>query len=133
MSTLEGMTPAFDPGALLSQSYALTRGPRVRLRLPTRRDEPAIRDLLERVGVREAELKAAQLARVDPRRRVVICAMGLIGATETLLGVGETGLEPELLAGVNTWVDEDRTEGLTELLSSAVVGRATALNRSRAA
>jgi hypothetical protein len=128
------VTQSFDPGALLSQSYPLPRGPRVRLRLPARRDERAIAALLERNGVRDHELAAARLARADPRRRIVICAMGLVGLSETLLGVGEITLgdeevgEPTIIA-----VDDELTEGLEPLLARALIGRATAIRRSRAA
>jgi hypothetical protein len=125
---------SFDPGALLSRSYSLPRGPRVRLRLPAKRDEHAIAALLERCGVADHELRAAQLVRADPRRRLVLCAMALIDASETLLGVGDIELGPEG-AGVPTTlvVDDELTDGLTALLRSALIGRARAISRSRAA
>src|SRR6202035_5498082 len=89
------MASSFDPGALMSRSYALPRGPRVRLRLARSRDLPSVRALLERAGVDAPELQAVRLVRADPRRWVVICATGLIGSTETLLGVGEIELGPD--------------------------------------
>jgi hypothetical protein len=106
----------------------------VRLRLAIARDEPQIEGLLTSAAFTSPALIAARLARSDPRRRAVICAHGLIGTTETLLGVGEIELRggapvaPSLLV-----VDEDRTEGLAELLRDALTARAAAISRARAA
>lgn len=106
----------------------------MRLRLPVRHDEAAISGLLGRAGIAEHQLEAARLVRVDPRRRVVICATGLVRGTETLLGVGEIEVgdsgyvESTVLA-----VDDVEAPGLRELLSEALHGRATAIGRSRAA
>jgi hypothetical protein len=124
----------FDPGALLSRSYALAHGPRVRLRLPARRDERAIAALLERAGAGDHRLEAARLVRSDPRRRLVICAVALVDASETLLGVGEIELDGDGAgAPVVTCVDDLMTEGLKQLLTDALSGRAAALARTRAA
>jgi hypothetical protein len=104
------------------------------LRLPAKRDEHAIAALLERCGVADHELRAAQLVRAEPRRKLVLCAMALIGATETLVGVGDIELEPEGAGVPVTLVaDDELTDGLTGLLRSALVGRASAISRSRAA
>jgi hypothetical protein len=120
--------PAFDPGALLSRTYVLPRGPRVRLRLARPSDGPAIRALAAEHGM---EGDSLQVVRFDPRR-LVICAMALVGAEEVFAGVGaidlEPGAEPELVL-----VDEELTDGLVELLTAALAGRAGALTRFRAA
>ncbi|HWF52194.1 MAG TPA: hypothetical protein VG294_16250 [Solirubrobacteraceae bacterium] len=122
------MLPAFDPGALLSRTYVLPRGPRVRLRLARPSDGPAIRALAAEHGM---EGDSLQVVRFDPRR-LVICAMALVGAEEVFAGVGaidlEPGAEPELVL-----VDEELTDGLVELLTAALAGRAGALTRFRAA
>jgi ABC-type amino acid transport substrate-binding protein len=100
----------------------------VRLRLAQARDAPAIRALLNRQGVDHDELEIARLVRGDPRRRLVICAMALIGSSETILGVGEIGIGPEAtVAPTLLYVDAVRTEGLDQLLARALVGRAGAL------
>jgi hypothetical protein len=125
--------PSFDPKALLSRSYALERGPRVRLRLPARRDEGAIGALLAVSGDDDHELQAARLVRADPRRKLVIVATGLIGLSETLLGVGEIELGGEPEPSTTLFVDDVQTEGLAELLDNALRGRAAAIARARAA
>jgi hypothetical protein len=115
---------SFDNGALLARSYALVRGPRVRLRLAQVRDAGAIAALLERCGQDPEALAVARLTRFDPRRRVVICASALIGSSETVVGVGAIELgarEPELLM-----VDDELTEGLDVLLRPALIGRSSA-------
>lgn len=125
------MLPAFDPGALLSRTYVLPRGPRVRLRLARPSDGSAIRALASEYGIEGNSLPVERLLRFD-RRRLVICAMALVGAEEAFAGVGaidlEPGAEPELVL-----VDEELTEGLGELLVAALAGRAGALTRFRAA
>jgi hypothetical protein len=134
LGTVSGVTPYPDSGSLMSGSHHLPRGPRVRLRLASARDEPAIAALLKRANVQAPELEAARLVRVDPRRRVVICGMGLVDSSETLLGIGEIELRgghvgaPALLV-----VDTELTSGLAELLARALNGRAAADSRTRAA
>jgi hypothetical protein len=128
------MESGFDPGALLGNSYALPRGPRVRLRLTQLRDAPAIRALLERGGLDPEDLEVARLVRFDPRTRVVICAMALIGSSDTLVGVGAIGLDVNPQAEPDTLVvDAQLTDGLDQLLRRALVGRAGAIARARAA
>jgi hypothetical protein len=128
------MELGFDPGALLARSYALPRGPRVCLRLARIRDAPAIRALCERRGIEPDELELARLVRFDPRHRIVICATALIGLAETVVGIGAIELsaghprEPDVLV-----VDREATDGLDELLADALVGRANAIGRARAA
>jgi hypothetical protein len=122
---------AFDPGALMSQSYALPRGPRVRLRLAGRGDAAAIAALLVRCGVSPEQLEPGRLVRFDPRRRAVICALALIDSRETLVGLGAIELDgnPDTQADVLV-VDERVTEGLEDLLVAALTGRAGALARA---
>jgi hypothetical protein len=118
------MTPEIP----MTRSYPLTRGPRVRLRLAHSGDRPAIQALLERAGAASPELAAARLVRADPRLRLVICATGLVGSAETLLGVGEIELDgrPSAARAV-THIDRELTDGLDALLTNALVGRAQAL------
>lgn len=122
-----------DPGALLATSYALPRGPRVRLRLARQRDLTALEALLQREGRAAAELDLVRLLRADPRRQLAITATALIGSVETVVGFGaieldRPGVGPQLLV-----VDRAATDGLQELLSEALLGRAEALQRARAA
>lgn len=129
------MTPSFDPGALLARYYQLPRGPRVCLRLVRVRDLAGIEDLLHRQGLTVTGLELARLLRSHPRERVVICATALIGSAEMIVGVGVIELGDKALAQEPTWVvaDQQATEGLEELLHEALVGRARALARTRAA
>ena len=125
------MLPAFDPGALLSRTYALPRGPRVRLRLARPRDAPAMRALAAKHGIDLDSLQLERLLRFD-RRRIVICATALVDGGERFVGFGAIelapGAEPEPVL-----VDERVTDGLAELLAAALSGRAVAITRFRAA
>ncbi len=118
----------------MSRSYALPRGPRVRLRLTGRGDAAAIAALLERCGFGPEQRETGPLVRFDPRRRAVICALALIDSRETLVGLGAIELDgnPDTQADVLV-VDERVTEGLEDLLVAALAGRAGALARARAA
>jgi hypothetical protein len=129
------VTPSFDPGALLARYYQLRRGPRVCLRLVRVRDLAGIEDLLHRQGLTVTGLELARLLRSHPRERAVICATALIGSAEMIVGVGVIELGDKALAQEPTWVvaDQQATEGLEELLHEALVGRARALARTRAA
>jgi hypothetical protein len=128
------VTSNFDPGALLASSYLLTRGPRVRLRLPQLRDAPGIRELLRSQGREPEELEVARLVRFDPRIRLVICATALVGSRESVVGIGAIDLEPGRESHPDTVVvDAEQTEGLDELLTHALLGRAAAVARTRAA
>ncbi|MFL5819954.1 MAG: hypothetical protein ACJ76S_04640 [Solirubrobacteraceae bacterium] len=117
------MAQPVDTGALLSRSYPLPYGPRVRLRLARRSDLPAIRGLLEQRGVPASELSLDRLVRYDPRVRAVICATALVGGAETVVGIGAIdltpGAEPDTIV-----VDERLTRGLGELLAVALLRRA---------
>ncbi len=82
---------------------------------------------MARTGAPYSELDVARLVRFDPRRHAVICAMALLGGSETVVGVGEIALdadEPTLLI-----VDRDRCDGLDDLLSALL----RALRDARAA
>ncbi|HEY2770692.1 MAG TPA: hypothetical protein VGI87_08995 [Solirubrobacteraceae bacterium] len=111
----------------LTGFHSLPGGPRVRLRLATVRDIEAIQRLLAGAG---SGVEAGQLVRIDPRRRIVICALALIGTAERVVGVAamDAGAsEPDLVC-----IDEALGGGLTELLERALAARALAL-ASRAA
>jgi hypothetical protein len=127
------MESGFDPGALLGRSFSLPSGPRVRLRLARSHDLPAIGALLERCGMAADELELARLLRVDPRRTIVICAGALVGSGEEIVGIGAIDVDAEAEIGPCGVIVDDRiTEGLDELLRSALIGRAQALARARA-
>ena len=117
------MPSSRDPGALLSRSYELPAGPRVRLRLARRSDLPGFRDLLAQRGVPATDFELERLVRFDPRRRAVICAMAPVRGAETVVGVGAIDLdahaEPDTIV-----VDERLTDGLGTLLAETLVQRA---------
>jgi hypothetical protein len=130
------MISCFDPGALLGASYRLPGGARVRLRIVAPSDRPRILALLRASGVPDHEIAAGRLLRFDPHREAVVCATMLIdGAAETV-GVGAIELnrdrrpatDPQLLV-----VHPAAPAGLRDLLAGAIVGRAHALARTRAA
>jgi hypothetical protein len=115
----------------LGRHYVLADGTRVCLRLPRVRDHGGVRRLCERHGIEPDQLELARLLSFDPRRRLVICATALIGSAETVLGVGAIDLEPD--ADPSLLVVDERVEGVGLLLASALMGRADALVRARAA
>lgn len=119
------MSQPIDTGALLSRSYELPSGPRVRLRLVRRSDLRGIEALLAQRDVPASELALSRLVRYHPSRRAVICATAALGGGETVVGVGSIDLtaeaEPDTLV-----VDERLTSGLAELLAAALVQRARA-------
>jgi hypothetical protein len=119
------MPDSIDTGALLTRTYALPSGPRVRLRLARRTDGPGVRTLLAQRDVEATELQVERLVRYDPWERAVICATAPLDGTEALVGVGAIHLseaaEPDTIV-----VDERLTEGLGELLDAALRGRAEA-------
>jgi hypothetical protein len=122
-ANLIAMPLSRDPGALLSRSYELPSGPRVRLRLARRSDLPGVRALLAQRGIEANDLELERLVRYDPRKRVAICAMAPVRAAETVVGVGaidlESDAEPETIV-----VDERLTHGLGTLLAETLAQRA---------
>ncbi len=91
-------------------------------------------ELAHRIGAEPSELELARLVRFDPRTRVVICAAALLNGREALVGLGAIGLdEASGLTPDTMLVDPELTDGLDELLGQALVGRADALLRARAA
>jgi hypothetical protein len=132
MAYTDETSPRIDTGAMLSRSFELPAGPRVRLRMAHRSDLFAIRALLEQRGVDATELELSRLVSYDPRERIVICAVAWLGGAETIVGVGASylarGSEPETLV-----VDERLTEGLGTLLTMALADRRRASRRGRRA
>jgi hypothetical protein len=113
-----------DTGALLSRTYKLPAGPRVRLRLARRSDLAGLRALLEQRGIEASALELDRLVRYDPRRRLVVCATTPLDGTEAILGVGAIEFDGEAGVPDTIVVDERITAGLAELLAGALVGLA---------
>ncbi len=122
------MVQSFDPGALAGHSFALPRGPRVRLRLAQVRDVGAVTELLG------GDLSAVEVARIikeNPRRQIAVCATALIDLRETVVGFASMevgGPHPAILA-----VDEALTDGLAELMTEALGNRSRAITERQAA
>lgn len=123
-----------DIGTLLASSYALPRGPRVRLRLPQRRDLDGVRRLFVGAGGPADELDVARLVLADPRQALVICATGLVEGRERVLGFGamalgdeRAGREPVVV------VDPEVTSGLDDLLLRALRSHSQSRRHQRAA
>ena len=101
------------------------------LRLARSRDAGGVADLLWAHGQEPDELELARLVRFDPRRRLAIVATALLEGVETVVGIGAVDLEPDSSGPKTTYVlvDESRTDGLDQLLRSALSGRAHLLAR----
>jgi|SRR5947209_18041207 len=127
------MAGSFVSGALLGHALALDDGTCVRLRLARSSDVGAIAELLEREAPGLGNLDARRLVHFDPRRRYVVCATGLIGSSETVLGVGAIEFaphrpRPDLLVVAGKYRNE-----LAPHLTRALIEAAAVLGRSRAA
>ena len=109
-------------GSLLSRTYPLPAGPRVRLRLARRADLPAVSDLLAARGIDASELDLQRLVAFDPARRFAVSALAPLDGRETLVGIGAIDLDAEYPDTIV--VDERLTEGLGELLGSVLIERA---------
>ena len=107
---------------MLSRSYELASGPRVRLRLARPSDLPGIRALLAQRGLPATEIGLERLVRYDPRRRLVICAMAPVAGAETLVGLGTIELRPD--AEPETVVVDEASDGLVTLLDEVLTQRA---------
>ena len=127
------MTSSFDPGALLARSYVLPGGPRVILRLARIRDLGAIDALFVREGHGLTRLELARLLRSHPRERLLLCATALIDGSDTIVGFGVIGLDRDTVSPTLIVTDTERAPGLQSLLAEALLGRAEALVRTRAA
>ena len=121
-----GFCVEVDPvHAVLTRTYALPSGPRVRLRLAGMRDREAVAALLGDASA------AHRLLRHDPARRMVLTAFAPVDGTERLVGIGAIDLDAE--ADVDTLVvDERLTDGLGPLLDDMLRGRAAAHGRRAA-
>jgi hypothetical protein len=100
------------------------------LRLPQSSDASEIQAL---GADRLTELELARLLRFDPRQRLVICAVALIDGAARVVGVGAMDLDRVQEGPAVMTSDRASLEGLDELLREALIGRARALLRARAA
>ena len=112
-----------------TRTHHLENGPRVRLRLATRGDAPAVEDLLVRRGLYAGQLEVSRLLAFHPGRRVVLCAFAPIDGQETLVGIGAIDLHED--ADPDTLVVDERMAGggLGTLLGEVLVSRARAHGR----
>jgi hypothetical protein len=125
------MAEAFDPGALMARRYTLENDLWVCLRLGRTSDRSGVVQLCRRHGLDPDQLELARLLAYAPRVRLVLVATGLIGSTETVLGVGAIDVTED--ADPSLLLIDDRAEGLGPLLADALLGRTEALLRARAA
>ena len=101
---------------------------------PSPLDTAQIRDLCARAGVELSEFELARLLRSESRTSVAICAGALIEGRDVLIGVGSIEVSGD--AGPDSArviVDPAHSDGLRELLSHALSGRAAAIAAGRAA
>jgi hypothetical protein len=102
----------------LLSTTTLPGGLRVRIRLPQRADRTGLIDLSVRLGAPLDEVAARRALTFDPRRRMVMCATGWLGGSETLLGVGTVDRGAAVCEIV--LADEESAPGVSALLASAL-------------
>ena len=110
------------PDAVLTRTYALPAGPRVRLRIALLRDAAAVLELLRGRGVGAGEVDARRLLAIDPSHRRAAPARRSTAARPSS-GSARSSCGPA--RSVDTLVvDEARTDGLGELLGEVLHRRA---------
>jgi hypothetical protein len=119
--------------AAVPASFALPRGPRVRLRSARSGDLDSLRTLAAKAGIVCDELELARLVRSDPQTRLVLCATAVDGAREAVLGVGVIELGRSATMPSLVLVDTELTDGLGRLLADELVARARTLAGPRVA
>ena len=112
-----------------TRTHHLDDGPRVRLRLASRSDAPAVEDLLVRRGLYASQLEVSRLLAFHPGHRVLLCAFAPIDGQETLVGIGAIDLDED--ADPDTLVVDERLAGggLAALLGAVLASRAHAHGR----
>lgn len=103
------------------------------LRLARLRDLRGVEDLFAREGYGLTRLELERLLRSHPRERLLLCATALIGGTETVVGFGAIGLDRPGDSPTEIITDSELAPDLGSLVAEALLGRAEALVRARAA
>jgi hypothetical protein len=119
----------------MGRSFPLSTGVRVRLRFARPADKAGVAALMADLGRDVSGERIDELVRFDPRRRLVICGTALIDQVERVVAIGTIELvaagdalpEPRVLADVRVG------DGLAELVSGALVGRARGIAARRVA
>lgn len=128
---MERVFASVDPGALMSRSYPLPGGVRVRLRLARPSDAARVRELaLRDIGV-ATPLGLERALRYDPRTRIAICATTPRDGREEIVGFGAIGMDPDD-APVPLVVDSTLGPELGGLLTDALIAAARARARRAA-
>ena len=120
-----------DPGTLLSTIHAVDGGLRVRLRLARPSDAQRMQDFFDGLSdeTRHRRFSSAMprgsevrhFTFYDPRKRLVLAAVAMIGHSEEILGVADVALHDTLVAELGVVVDDERQGmGVGKLLSEAI-------------
>lgn len=102
-------------------AITLATGLRVRLRLPNRFDRGRLGGLFAQAGISLDDLELSRLLAFDPRERVALVAVVLVGRAEEIVGftmMDRSDDRPDLVLG-----DELRAPGVAALLEDAVRAR----------
>jgi hypothetical protein len=102
----------------LDGSTTLPTGQRMRLRMPHAQDRARLRELLERLGVSLDDLQLSRALRFDPRERMSLVAMVLVGRSEELVGfavMDRFAADPELVLA-----DDARAPGAAAILEQTL-------------
>ncbi len=126
-----------DPGTLLSTIHEVDGGLRVRLRLARPSDAQRMQEFFDGLSdetrhrrffsamPRISETLVRHFTFYDPRERLVLVAVAMIGHSEEIVGVADVALQDTLVAELGVVVDEERQGmGVGKLLSEAIASLA---------
>ncbi len=126
-----------DPGTLLSTIHEVDDGLRVRLRLARPSDAQRMQEFFDGLSdearhrrffsavPRVSETLVRHFTFYDPRERLVLVAVAMVGHSEEIVGVADVALQDTLVAELGVVVDEERQGmGVGKLLSEAMASLA---------
>lgn len=126
-----------DPGALLSTLHEVDNGMRVRLRLSRPTDNQRVRAFLDGLSDETRhrrfftamptvpERVVRHFTYFDPRKRLVVTAVTMIGGSEEIVGLADVALLETGVAELAVVVDDDvQGQGVGKLLTEVIASLA---------
>jgi GNAT superfamily N-acetyltransferase len=126
-----------DPGTLLSTLHEVDNGMRVRLRLSRPTDNQRVRGFLDGLSPETrhrrfftsmptvSETVVRHFTYFDPRKRLVVTAVTMIGGSEEIVGLADVALLETGVAELAVVVDDDlQGQGVGKLLTEVIASLA---------